>query len=315
MGMGLVELPNRDRLLYSRAIFNQTKAVYRALLENLNSGYILCQVRKDQYGNLSEYVVLEVNPAFERQLGFGRAEVIGRDIAALGLGACTGIDWPAILAETAEDALPRTFERHSEVLRRWFRLVVFSPLEGQLIVLLADITRQKELEEKQQRFAYRDLLTGLSSQRVLEDRLMLAIAQAKRSRELLAIALSDVENYEACKKECGPEAGEELLQELARRTVGCLRQSDTVARIGANTFALILAGVKSRTNSLLVANRVLEACRQPFPIRERIITPTGNISLCFFPHDQQNFAETVSKDEVGMYLSKERKFPQVCLTF
>ncbi|MBP2636393.1 MAG: diguanylate cyclase domain protein [Firmicutes bacterium] len=165
------------------------------------------------------------------------------------------------------------------------------------------------------REVFTDLITGLSSQRMLEDKLMLAIAQAKRSRELLAIALFDVENYEVLAKGRGQEAGEELLQELARRTMSCLRQSDTVARIGANTFALILPGVKSRTNAVLVANRVLEACRQPFPIREKIFIPSGSISLCFFPQDQQTFAEAVSKDEVGRYLSRERKLPQVWLTF
>lgn len=165
------------------------------------------------------------------------------------------------------------------------------------------------------REVFSDTLTGLSSQRMLEDKLMLAIVQAKRSRELLAVALFDVENYEAFLKACGPEVGEELMQELARRTMSCLRQSDTVVRIGANTFVLILPGVKSRTNAVLVANRVLEACRKPFPIREKIIIAAGSISLCFFPRDQQNFAEAVSEDEVGMYLSKERKLPQVCLTF
>lgn len=165
------------------------------------------------------------------------------------------------------------------------------------------------------REVFTDLLTGLSSQRMLEDKLMLAIAQAKRSRELLAIALFDVENYEVLAQDRGQEAGEELLQELARRTVSCLRQSDTVARIGEKTFALILPDVKSRTNAVLVANRVLEACRQPFPIREKIFIPAGSISLCFFPQDQQNFAEAVNNDDVGMYLSKERKFPQVWLTF
>jgi len=315
MGMGLVELVNMDRHPSSRAVFNQSQAIYRALLENLNSSFALCKVRKDQCGNLAGYVFIEVNPAFERQLGIGRADVVGKDIADASFDVHIGIDMMAVLAETAEDAMPRTFERQSEVLRRWFKITVFCPLEDHIVMLLADITRQKELEEKQQNFAYHDLLTGLSSQQMLEDKLMLAIVQAKRSREQLAVALFEVENYMALVEAFGQVTGDELLLELGRRIVGSLRQSDTVARIGENTFVLILPGVKSRTNAVVVANRVLEECSRPLQLREKIVISSGSISLCFFPKDQHNFAEAVSKDQVSLYLSKQRKFPQVYLSF
>lgn len=316
MGVGLVELVNVDRLPCSGAVINQTEVKYRALLENLNTSYALCKVIKDYNGNPVGYVFLEVNPAFEIQMGVSHAEVVNRDLADTVIGGSyMGIDWFALFAATAKDGMPRIFEKQSEIVRRWFKISVFSPLEDHIAVLIFDITRQKENEEKQQHKAYYDPLTGLSSQRVLEDRLMLAILQAKRSRERLAVALFNVENLEAVVDSYGQEAGDELLQELARRTVGCLRQSDTVARISEETLALILPGVKTKTFAVVVANRVLEECRRPFVLKDATILPSGTISLCFFPKDQLTFAETISQEDVRLYLSKQRKFPQVCLSF
>lgn len=313
MGLGLVELVELDQLPGAREVFNQTEVKYQALLAHLNTSYALCRVVKSQDSKPSGYVFLEINPAFELQLGVSQADVIGRDIndTIIG-GGYMGLDWTSLLAATAQDGMPRVFEQQAAVLRRWFRITVFCPLEDQVAVLLADITQQKE---KQQQVVYPDSRIGWSSQRLLEDRLMLAIIQAKRSREQLAVAIFDVDNVAALVETYGYEVGNELVQEIGRRTETCLRQSDTVARVGMATFVLILPSVKTKNFAVMVANRVLEQCRRPLLLRDTVAIPSGTISLCFFPDDQSNFAETVSKEDVSMYLSKKRKFPQVCLTF
>lgn len=143
---------------------------------------------------------------------------------------------------------------------------------------------------------------------------MSAMLQAKRTREQLAVAIFTVDNLSGLGTAYGQAALNELLREMARRIVSCLRQSDTVARIADDSFALILPAVKSRTFAVLVANRVLEKCSQPFYGQTAAISVTGSVCLCFFPQDQGNFAMTVDREVVAMYLTKRGKFTQACLS-
>lgn len=312
MGAGLVEVVNLEQLPCAREVFSQTEVKYRVLLEQLNNSYALFKILRDHHGHPAKYVFQEANPAFEMQMGVTQAAVIGKDIADTPIGIkYLGIDWSAILSFTAQDGMPRIFEKYSPVFKRWFRFSVYSPMEDLVAVLFVDITLQKE----KQQAAHNDPLIGLPAQHMLEDRLLLAITQAKRSREQLAVAIFELENYVPLVELYGDKIGDEFIREIARRTLSCLRQSDTVARISLDTFALILPGVKTNTFAVMVANRILECCRQPIELRGETIISAGTISLCFFPQVPLNFAETVSKADARMYLSKQRRFPQVCLSF
>lgn len=316
MGICLAEQGDIDLLSNSREdFFTWSEVKYRALLENMNNSYALYEVLKEQSGKPAGYVLLDVNPAFERQIGVLKEAVVGKDISETIIAArYMGIDWITLFNKTAKDGIARTFEKHSELLGRWFWIAVFCPREGYIGVLFSDITQQKDMEEKPQYYAYHDHNMEVSSQRLLEDRLMLAILQAKRNREQLAVAMFSVDNFQWIVDNYGQAAGNELLQEIARRTVRCLRQSDTIARVESDTFGIILPAVNSRTNAVMVANRVLEECRRPLLLRDVTIIVSGSINICFFPQDQVNFAEMVSPEDVKMYLSKQRRYAQVCLT-
>lgn len=301
-----------ERIPWTVEAFTPSEVKYRALIENITNGYALYEVRKDQRGEPVRYIFREVNSVFARQMGARQEDVIGREIAETVMAAgYSGIDWSRLFQDTARDGRPRTFEKHSGLLGRWFWISVFSPLDGYVAVLLADITEQKEKLEYQ---AHYDLLTGLPNRRLLEDRLMLALVQAQRNREQVAVVFFDLENFKLLVEVHGQRAGDELIQEVARRTVGCLRQSDTVARVGSDALVLILPAVKTRTYTLIVANRVLEECRRPVRLGEAMITVQASMYIRFLPQDAATFSGAISKKDARMYLSRQQQYAQIYLT-
>ena len=301
-----------ERIPWPVENFTPSEVKYRALIENITNGYALYEVRKDRRGEPVRYIFREVNRAFEKQMDTRKEDVIGREIAETVMAAgYSGIDWSRLFADTARDGRPRSFEKYSGLLGRWFWISVFSPLEGYVAVLLADITGQKEQLEHQ---AHYDLLTGLPNRLLLEDRLILALVQARRTREQVAVVFFDLDNVKLLVEVHGQQAGDELIQEIARRTVGCLRQSDTVARVGSDAFVLILPAVKTRTNTLLVANRVLEECRRPFRLADSRFTLTASMYIRFLPQDAAAFSGEISKKAARMYLSRQQHYAQVYLT-
>jgi len=103
-----------------------------------------------------------------------------------------------------------------------------------------DISERKKAEETIHYQAYHDLLTGLPNRVLFKDRLNLAIAQARRSSEMFAVMCLDMDHFKVVNDTLGHVVGDELLLAVTARLHGCLREGDTLARMGGDEFCLLL---------------------------------------------------------------------------
>jgi diguanylate cyclase (GGDEF)-like protein len=119
------------------------------------------------------------------------------------------------------------------------------------------------------RLAHHDSLTGLPNRKLLDDRLHQALVRARRRAHHVAVLYLDLDGFKALNDTLGHEAGDEALREIARRLLGLVRQTDTVARIGGDEFVLLAADFEgpAEQGALILARRCIEAIAQPLRLR------------------------------------------------
>jgi len=169
-----------------------------------------------------------------------------------------------------------------------------------------DITERKRAEEQIKSLAYHDSLTGLPNRRLFRDRLSMAVAQAHRNSQHLAVLFLDLDRFKSVNDSLGHAAGDRLIQHVAERLRTCLREGDTVARLGGDEFTLLLPGVAQVVDAARVAEKVLDALRAPFLIEDRELLATASIGISLYPEDGRDADTLVKNADAGMYRAKQQ---------
>jgi diguanylate cyclase (GGDEF)-like protein/PAS domain S-box-containing protein len=169
-----------------------------------------------------------------------------------------------------------------------------------------DITERKRTEDRVRNLAYHDSLTGLPNRRLFNDRLSVALAQAHRHRQPLAVLFLDVDRFKVINDSLGHEVGDRLLQRIALRLISCVREGDTVARLGGDEFILLLPGLGRPEDVARVADKVLDALRRPFPVGDRELQVSASMGVSVYPGDGEDVETLIRNADVAMYRAKER---------
>jgi diguanylate cyclase (GGDEF)-like protein/PAS domain S-box-containing protein len=152
-----------------------------------------------------------------------------------------------------------------------------------LVGTVHDITESKALEEKLHHQAFHDLLTGLPNRQLFMDRLIQALRRTRRreGRKKVAVLFLDLNNFKVVNDSLGHEIGDDLLKAVGERLRGSLRPEDTLARLGGDEFTVLVENVENPADAVRVAERSLEAFREPFVVEEQelFIKPSIGISL------------------------------------
>jgi len=130
--------------------------------------------------------------------------------------------------------------------------------------VMYDVTERKQFEEKLVQMAHFDPLTGLANRSLFDDRLSQAIAQAKRQKQRFAVLYLDLDGFKAVNDSMGHKIGDEVLTETAIRLQQCVREIDTVARMGGDEFTIILNHISSNADISMIADKLLEAVCAPY---------------------------------------------------
>jgi diguanylate cyclase (GGDEF)-like protein/PAS domain S-box-containing protein len=169
-----------------------------------------------------------------------------------------------------------------------------------------DITERKQAEETIRRLAYHDALTDLPNRALFEDRLLVALAQARRQREMIAVLFLDLDSFKVVNDTLGHGAGDKLLQAVAHDLATLVREGDTVARVGGDEFTLLLAGIEAPEDATDVAQRILECLRRPRVINGTEFRTTGSIGVTMYPADGGKGETLLRNADTAMYRAKER---------
>jgi diguanylate cyclase (GGDEF)-like protein len=145
--------------------------------------------------------------------------------------------------------------------------------------LSSEILKRQQAESHIMHMAHHDPLTGLPNRILLEDRISRSIAHAQRARQLTAILFIDLDKFKSINDTLGHAIGDQMLQQVADRLRHCLRDDDTVARIGGDEFVICLYGLTDRLAALPIADKILRALNTRFEIADHSFDISGSIGI------------------------------------
>jgi diguanylate cyclase len=168
-------------------------------------------------------------------------------------------------------------------------------------------TRGLEAANRQLRhLATHDALTGLPNRVLLDDRLTQAAAHADRDGRSFALIVLDLDRFKLVNDSLGHSAGDELLQEVARRLTGLVRSVDTVVRLGGDEFALLITSIHHPEDARGLALRAVEVLQTPVRIAGIDVHTSPSIGIAFYPADGNTIEALTAHADAAMYCAKQR---------
>ena len=168
-----------------------------------------------------------------------------------------------------------------------------------------DITEKKDFEEHLRHMAQYDALTKLPNRALFGDRLQQIFSTVKRTHEHFGLMYIDLDKFKPVNDTYGHEAGDALLKQAANRMQSCVRESDTVARIGGDEFVVLLASLKYDEDAQEIGEKIRHALNLPFPIAGNTLHISSSIGVAIYPAHGDNEKELVKNADLAMYYAKE----------
>lgn len=169
-----------------------------------------------------------------------------------------------------------------------------------------DISQLKSLENIIKANANYDYLTGLPNRALLEDRVKQVIAHAKRDAAKFVVMFFDLDGFKQVNDIFGHSAGDILLQSMSVRLTTCLREADTLARVGGDEFVLLLPGNCNLEEIRVIADKMLHEINTPFVISGYRISLTASIGVSLYPDNGETFHDLVKAADRAMYHIKRQ---------
>ena len=167
-----------------------------------------------------------------------------------------------------------------------------------------DISERKMAAEHLHHMAHYDILTDLPNRSLLSDRLQQAIIAGKRNHGNLALMFLDLDMFKYVNDNLGHDIGDLLLKEVAKRILGCLRESDTAARVGGDEFVVLLPSVESAQTAMLVAEKMRSALGMTYEIAGHKLNISASIGVVVYPEHGIEEKVLLKNADTAMYLAK-----------
>ena len=258
-------------------------------------------------------VVSYQSPSVERVLGFQVDEIEGtqfewllsesdrprlqRLIAGDGTGSAEAHTLECSL--THKDGTTRRFEvQHTDLLHD-------EHVRG-IVLNSRDVSERKEFEEQLAHQAFHDPVTNLANRALFSDRVEHALMRSQRGFPDIAVVFIDLDDFKTVNDSLGHAAGDEVLQEVARRLRIAVRPTDTVARFGGDEFAVLLENVNDSSQAADAAARILHALELPHEIEGKQVFPRASVGICLVDREDSvpEAAELLRNADVAMYMAK-----------
>ncbi len=255
--------------------------------------------------------VVDVNPAFTTLTGYTREEVIGQNPRILNSGRQSAeffkTMWHDLNTRGHWQGELWNRRKNGEVYAEWLTINTIYHEDGSVhrrVALFSDVTEKKLAEELIWRQANFDTLTGLPNRRMFMDRLGQGLIKAQRNNQKLALLYLDLDRFKEVNDSLGHDAGDALLAEAARRITGCVRATDTVARLAGDEFTVILPELEDWTRVEGIALNIIAALAQPFDIDGHTAQVTVSIGITLYPDDGADLNLLMENADQAMYEAK-----------
>ena len=185
--------------------------------------------------------------------------------------------------------------------------LIDEPAVAGIVATYHDITERENYEKELTKLAYRDPLTGLSNRAHFIKKLQHALTRANTEDRLVAVIFFDLDNFKIVNDSLGHDWGDKVLKVAADRIRTCLRREDVAARFGGDEFTILLEDVSGLAQVIPVANRLINALREPIQLDDRdlVIGCSMGIAINTLNRDDQPTAEELlRKADLAMYSAK-----------
>ncbi len=273
--------------------------VYRASAESI----MVCDANK---------TIIAVNPAFTLLTGYSEQEAIGNKPSLLKSGR-HGLKfyqqmWQ-ILDKTGHwQGEIWSRRKNGEVYLEYLTISTVYDDQGkiqQYVGMFSDITEQKQAEQTIWQQANFDPLTGLPNRNMFHEQLRQEIKHADRNRTRLALLFLDLDFFKEVNDTLGHDNGDLLLKETASRLKECVREVDTISRLGGDEFTIILSNLENNTAVVeQIAQRVLERLAEPFILGAEVVHISTSVGISNYPNDTRNEVELIKNADQAMYAAK-----------
>lgn len=255
-------------------------------------------------------VLTYVSPQVEGLIGRRPEEMVGKSLDAFvdESDAAEAASLQSAILKRANSCTVTYRLRHASGQPIWVEAMVHAIDTGGTPAGFAgrwqDITERRRIEEAFEYQGYHDRLTALPNRRLLQDRLTIAVAQARRMRTRLALLHIDVDRFSRINDTLGPGMGDEVLRAIGRRVSSIVRSSDTLARVGADEFMLLVTNLRYPEDAVRIAQLVLQKIGDPLGIGGRELFVTVSVGIAIFPQDGEEVSVLLGSADTAMHTCK-----------
>ncbi|MDX9715011.1 MAG: EAL domain-containing protein [Dissulfurispiraceae bacterium] len=307
VGHDVRQMKQLQQEITQREIIQETllaaESKFRGLVEQSLVGIYIVQNNRLKY----------VNPKFAEIFGYSRQEIL-QDKTMLDLvSEDSMVDVSANLVECS-DKTAKDIHYSFRGRRRDGQLIeieangLCTEYNGMPAVIgtVLDVTQRKQMEETIRYQAYHDPLTGLPNRLLFNDRLTLAIANAHRNNQLLAVLFLDLDYFKTINDTLGHSVGDQLLREVAGLIKERVREGDTVSRMGGDEYTILLNNISDPDDATRIAKEILAAIDRRWDICEHSFYVSASMGVSIYPADGETSDMLLKNADAAMYHVKEQ---------
>ncbi len=284
-------------------------ARYKAIIDQANDGIVIVDAETQ--------TILYTNPAFLSRLGYTADEARALTLRNIFVDGAATPDGVLARLRGANSQMAVNMQQRCKngtlinIEVRCNALDVHG--RGVIAYVTHDVSLRRKAEQqllenqnRLDRMAHHDQLTGLPNRHYLAAFLPDAIVEAQAANTKLGVLFLDLDRFKHINDTRGHETGDKLLQEVATRLKAVVRESDVVIRMGGDEFVVVFRSVTSYDEVTLGAGRIIEALNRPIIIDEHPLQTTGSVGVSLFPRDGANMVELLKHSDTAMYQAKDR---------
>ncbi|MEN6585950.1 MAG: EAL domain-containing protein [Sulfuricella sp.] len=288
----------------SLAISSQNLRLAEKVFENTFDGIMITGPRN---------VIESVNPAFTVITGFQARDVIGKTPTILASGRHDTEFYRAMWAEIGAKGYWQgevwNRRKNGEIYPEWLAINVIRDSAGKVsnyVAIFSDITERKAAESHVRHLAHHDALTDLPNRILFVERLNHAIVHAHRVEQKVAVMFLDLDRFKRINDTLGHTMGDRLLQTVGQRLAACMREDDTVARMGGDEFTVLIENVIDPGSLPTLAQKIIAELSRPVVLDGHELVVTTSIGISVYPDDSDQADALVKHADAAMYLAKEK---------